>query len=170
LLLKEERGAKTLLKSKDKYNQDQIIQMLDCLIDKIFFQVWWTNVSTDDWYSKVYKLCSTIRWAYGADFLQMLPRNKDRKITQTFNSSISYIDVLSLNNSRFGDYLHLICFLPWLSHWNRQRKKIKTKLYDKRDDFIFPIVSISSIYQQHISQLIRYSRSRFKCSDLLKRA
>jgi hypothetical protein len=108
LLLKEEQGAKSLLKSNDKYNQDQIIQMLDCLIDKIFFQVWWTNVSTDDWYSKVHKLCSTIRLAYDADFLQMLPRNKDRKITQTFNSSISYIDVLSLNNSRFGDYLHLI--------------------------------------------------------------
>ena len=31
---------------------------------------------------------------------------KDRKLSQTFNSSYRYIDdVLSLNNSRFGDYL-----------------------------------------------------------------
>ena len=37
--------------------------------------------------------------------------NKDRKLTQTFNSNFRYIhvgDVLSLNNSRFGDYLYLL--------------------------------------------------------------
>jgi hypothetical protein len=44
-----------------------------------------------------------------ADFLQGLLNNKDRKIVKTFNSSFRYIDdVLSLNNSRFGDYLHCI--------------------------------------------------------------
>jgi hypothetical protein len=40
---------------------------------------------------------------------QGLLKNKDRKLFQTFNSSFRYIDdVLSLNNSRFGNYLHLI--------------------------------------------------------------
>ena len=35
--------------------------------------------------------------------------NKDRKLDHIFNSSFRYIDdVLSLNNSRFGDYLHRI--------------------------------------------------------------
>jgi hypothetical protein len=35
--------------------------------------------------------------------------NKDRKLAQTFKSSFRYIDdVLSLNNSRFCDYLHRI--------------------------------------------------------------
>jgi len=35
--------------------------------------------------------------------------NKDRKLAHIFNSSFRYIDdVLSLNNSRFGDYLHRI--------------------------------------------------------------
>jgi hypothetical protein len=33
----------------------------------------------------------------------------DRKLAQIFNSNFRCIDdVLSLNNSRFGDYLHLI--------------------------------------------------------------
>ena len=44
-----------------------------------------------------------------ADFLHGLLKNKDSKLVQTFNSSIRYIDyVLSLNNSRFGGYLHHI--------------------------------------------------------------
>ena len=49
--------------------------------------------------------------SYEADFLEWLLKNKDRKLAQTFNSSFCYIhvdDVLSLNNSRFGNYLHLI--------------------------------------------------------------
>ena len=49
--------------------------------------------------------------AYEADFRQGLPTNKDffLKIAQIFNCSFRYIDdVLSLNNSRFGDYLHRI--------------------------------------------------------------
>ena len=43
---------------------------------------------------------------YGADFLQGLLKNKDRKFTQIFNFSFPYIDVLSLNNSRYAEYLH----------------------------------------------------------------
>ena len=47
--------------------------------------------------------------AYEADFLQGLLKNEYRKLAQTFNSNFRYIDdVLSLNNSRFADYLHHI--------------------------------------------------------------
>jgi len=47
--------------------------------------------------------------AYEADFLQCFLKNKDRKLSQTFNSSFRYIDdVLWLKNSQFGDYLHRI--------------------------------------------------------------
>ena len=47
--------------------------------------------------------------AYKEDVLQQLLKNKDRKLVQTFNYSGLYIDdVLSLNNSRFGDYLNRI--------------------------------------------------------------
>jgi hypothetical protein len=47
--------------------------------------------------------------AYEVDFIQWLLKNKERKLGQPFNSSLRYIDgVLSLNDSRFGDYLHRI--------------------------------------------------------------
>jgi len=44
--------------------------------------------------------------SYEADFLQGFLKNKNIKLTHTFNSNFRYIyDVLSLNNSRFGDYI-----------------------------------------------------------------
>jgi hypothetical protein len=44
-----------------------------------------------------------------ASFLQGLDKNKDRELAYTFNSIVRCIDVdLSLNNSRFSNYLHLI--------------------------------------------------------------
>ena len=47
--------------------------------------------------------------AYEADFLQWLLKNKDKILAKTFNSSFCDVDdVLSLSNSRFCDYLHLI--------------------------------------------------------------
>ena len=46
---------------------------------------------------------------YESDFLQWLLKHKERKLDQTFNSNFRYIDdVLSLNNSRFGEYLNCI--------------------------------------------------------------
>jgi hypothetical protein len=45
-------------------------------------------------------------------FLQELIKNKDRKLAHTFYSSFRCIDdVLSLINSRFGDY-YLHCIYP----------------------------------------------------------
>jgi len=43
--------------------------------------------------------------------------------------------------------LTLSLFLSWPSHWNLQPRKIKnkTELYDKRDDFTFPIVNFPFI-------------------------
>ena len=101
--------------------------------------------------------------AYEADFLSELLKNEDRKLSQTINSSFHYIDdVLSLNNSRFGDYLHRI-YLNELEVKNNTDTVcsyidlhlefdngggLKTKLHDKRDVFTFSIVKfplISSI-------------------------
>ena len=46
---------------------------------------------------------------YDADFIQELLRKKDKKLTISFNFSFRYIDdVLSLNNSKFGDYVERI--------------------------------------------------------------
>jgi len=88
--------------------------------------------------------------------------NKDRKLAQTFNFSFHYIDdVLSLNNSRFSDYLHYIYpkdvevkdttdTQKSTSYLDLHLKidsggRLKTKLHDKRDDFTFPIFTFSFI-------------------------
>ena len=54
-------------------------------------------------------LADLFQHVYEADFLQMFLKNKDRQLAQIFNSSFCYIDdVLLLNNTRFGHYLHHI--------------------------------------------------------------
>ena len=46
---------------------------------------------------------------YQADFIQELLRKKDKKLAISFNSTFRYIDdVLSLNHSKFGDYVERI--------------------------------------------------------------
>ena len=117
-------------------------------------------------------------------------KNKDRKLAQTFHSSSRYMDdVISLNNSQFVDY-------PYRSYPNELEVKdtqksafsltvtlkftteedIKTKLYEKRDDFTLPIVNFpfissntpaSPAYGVYISHLIRYSRACVLYSDFL---
>jgi hypothetical protein len=108
-----------------------------------------------------------------------LESNLDLLIILKFIKLYRYVDdVLPLNNSRFGDYLHLIypnelevkdttdpqkC-VSYLEIDNAGRLIIK--LYDKRDDFTFPTVNFlfisinipaSPTYGVYISQLIRYS-------------
>ena len=105
----------------------------------------------------------------------------------SFNSTFRYIDdVLSLNNSKFGDYVERIypieidikdttdtvkpaSYLDLHLEIDNEGQ-LKTKLYDKRDDFSFPIVNFPFLssnipaapaYGVHISQLIRYSRVAF---------
>ena len=103
-----------------------------------------------------------------------------------------YTQLHKLNNSRFGDYLH--CIYPnelevndttdnqtSASYLNIHLEidnggRFKTKLYDKRDDFTFPIVNFpfisrnipaSPAFGVYISQLIRYSRACAQYSDFL---
>jgi hypothetical protein len=79
-----------------KYYIIQLTAYLSCLVDRCFNKRlvfhWLRFVSTRLW-----------------DFLQWPPKNKDRKLSQIFNSSFRYIDdVLLLNNYRFSDYLYCI--------------------------------------------------------------
>ena len=100
--------------------------------------------------------------AYEADFRQGILKNKERKLAKILNSSFCYIDdVLSLNNSSFSDYLHRIYpnelkvkdttdTLKSTSYLHLHleidnRGRLKTKLYDKRDDFTFPIANFPFI-------------------------
>ena len=101
------------------------------------------------------------------------------------NSNFRYSgDVLSLNHSRFGDYRRImypneldvndttdtqnhVSYLDlYLEIDNGER--LKAKLYDKRDEFTFPIITFpiissnipaSTAYGVYISQHMRYSRA-----------
>ena len=105
----------------------------------------------------------------------------------------AYIDdVLSLNNSRLGDFVDRIYPTELeikdttdtdrsASHLGLHLEidsegRLRTKLYDKRDDFNFPIVNFPFIcsnipaalaYGVYISQLIRYSRASGSYQDFL---
>ena len=110
-----------------------------------------------------------------------IKKQKQKQLAQSFNFSFRYInDVLSLTNSRFGDFLHLIYpsqleikdntdTVKSASYLDLHleidtRGRSNTKLYDKRDDFDFPIVNFPFLsgniteapaYVVYISQLIR---------------
>ena len=48
-------------------------------------------------------LADLFLYYYESDFMQELLRKKDKKLTISLNSTFCSIDVLSLNNSKFGD-------------------------------------------------------------------
>ena len=102
--------------------------------------------------------------------------------------------VLSLNNSRFDDFVDRIYPIELeikdttdtdrsASYLDLHLKivsegRLRTKLYDKRNDFNFPIVNFPFIcsnipaapaYGEYISQMIRYSRTCCSYQDFLDR-
>ena len=111
-----------------------------------------------------------------------------------FNLTYRYIDdVLSLKNTKFAEYLVLIypreleikettetaasssyleCYLYI------DNGKLATRLYDKRDDFNFPIVNFPFLssnipsalaYGVYVSQLIRYAKACSNYQDFMER-
>ena len=116
-----------------------------------------------------------------------------KHLVQQFNFTYRYIDdVLSLKNTKLAEYLEFIypreleikgsngdCSLLILGllslHWNG---KLTTRLYDKRDDFNFPIVNFPFLssnipsapaYGVYISQLIRYARACSNYQNFMER-
>ena len=94
--------------------------------------------------------------AYEAEFVQSLLKAGKKHLAQQFNFTYRYIDdALSLKNTKFAEYLevypceleiketmqtaasssYLDCYLYI------DNGKLATRLYDKRDDFNFPIVN-----------------------------
>ena len=133
-------------------------------------------------------------YSYEAEFVQYLLISKQKRLAQQFNFTYRYIDdVLSLNNSKFSEYLEFIypreleikettettssasyldCYLCL------DNGKLVTRLYDKRDDFNFPIVNFpflssnipsSPAYGVYVSQLNRYARACSKYQDFIER-
>ena len=126
-------------------------------------------------------------YSYEAEFVQSLLQVGKKHLEQQFNFTYKYIDdVLSLKNTKFADYLEFIypheleiketaktaTFSSYLDcYLYIDNGKLTTRLYDKRDDFNFPIVNFPFLssnipsapaYDVYVSQLIRYART---CSN-----
>ena len=127
-------------------------------------------------------LADVFLYSYETDFVQGLLKKNEKKPARSFNFTYRYIDdVLSLNNSRFGDFIDRIYTIELetkdttdtdrpVSYLDLHLEidsegRLKTKPYDKRDDLNFPIVNFPFIcnnnpaapaYGVYISQLIRY--------------
>ena len=130
-------------------------------------------------------------YSYEAEFVQSLLKAGKKHLAQQFNFTYSYKDdVLSLKNTKFAEYFEFInpreikettetaasssyldCYLYI------DNGKLTTRLYDKRDDFNFPIVNfpflssnISSAptYGVYVSQLFRYARACSNYQDFME--
>ena len=139
-------------------------------------------------------LADLFLYSYESEFLQKLVKDKIHE-ARAFNFTYRYIDdVLSINNSRFAEFLPLIyppelevkettdtassaSFLDLYLEID-DSGQLSTKIYDKRDDFNFKIINFpnmcsnipaSPAYGVYISQLIRYARASSNYSDFLKR-
>jgi hypothetical protein len=96
--------------------------------------------------------------SYEADFIRGLLKKNEKKlaIARSFNFTLCYIDdVLSLNNSRFGDFVDHIYPIELeikdTTDTDRSASyldlhleidsegRLRMKLYDKRNDFNFPL-------------------------------
>jgi len=161
------------------FSETDIINMLECLIGNIFAmfggRVFQHTVGIPMATNCAPLLVDLFRYSYEADFIQGLLKKNEKKLARSFKFTFHYIidDVLSLNNSRFvhcfdhiypieleikdntdtdmsASYLDLYLNLEIDTN---SEGWLKTKLYDKRDDFNFPIVNFRlyvATFQHHL--------------------
>jgi hypothetical protein len=134
-------------------------------------------------------------YSHKADFIQGLLKKNERKLARSFNFTFRYIDdVLSLNKSRFGDFVdHIYPIWAWNKGYTDTDRsasyldlhleidsegRLRMKLDDKRDYCNLPIVNfpficsnnpVAPAYGVDISQSIRYSRACGSYQDFLDR-
>ena len=130
--------------------------MLEFLIDNIFVmfsgRIFQQTVGT----SCAPLLADLFLYSYEADFIQGLLKKNEKKLARSFNYTFRYIDdVLSLNNSRFGDFVDRIYPIELeirdttdtdrsVSYLDLHLEidsegRLRTKLYDKEMISIFPL-------------------------------
>ena len=120
---------------------------------------------------------------YGRDFMLSLSEDNQSGVIEAFNSTSRYLDdLLNIDNNIFNSMVNRI--YPSELQLNKANVSdaeasffdlhlsisdgfVKTKIYDKRDDFDFDIVNFpfldrvvprSASYGVYISQLIRFAR------------
>ena len=191
--------VKTQSDSTKKFFETDIINMLKFLNDNIFAmfggRVFQQTVGIPMSTSCAPLLADLVIYSHGADFIQGLLKKNEKKLSRSFNFTFRYIDdVLSLNHSRYGDFVDRIYPIELeikdttntdtsASYLDLQlaidsEKRLRTKLYDKRDNLNFPIMNFpficsnipaAPVYGVYISQLIRYSRACRSYQSVLDR-
>ena len=134
-------------------------------------------------------------YCYESQFMAKLYKDQNKHdLLSDFNNTFRYLDdILALNNPNFSKYIDEIYpkelkltksnqnsnHTPFLDlDIFIENNMIKTKIYDKRDDFDFPIVNfpfldgdvpIAPSYGVYISQLVRFARISSSVSDFNER-
>ena len=174
--------------SKNKYTEDDIINMLEFIVDNIFVvfggKVFQQIVGILMGTNCAPLLADIFLYSYEAEFIQSLLSTGKKKLASQFNFPYRYIDdVLSINNPDFANYLGQMypaefeikdttesntsaSYLDLLLSME-SGGQLRTSLYDKRDDFNFHITNFpflssnipSSPAYGFFSQLIRYARA-----------
>ena len=148
--------------SNKMFSTTDIINMLVFLIDNIFVmfggRVFQKIVGIPMGTNYASLLADLFLYSYEADFIHGLLKKNEYKLARSFNFKFRYIDdVISLNNSRFGDFVDRIypieLEIEYITDTDRSASslyihleiddegRLKMKLYDKRDNFNFPIVN-----------------------------
>ena len=137
--------------------------MLDCFIDNIFVMfgglVFQQTVCMPMGTNCAHLIADLFLYSYEADFTQGLLKKNVKMLARSFNFTFHYIDdVLSSNNSRFCDFVDRIypiglkikdttdtvrstSYLDIHLEIDSERR-LRTKLYDKRDDFNFSVARL----------------------------
>ena len=129
-------------------------------------------------------------FCYERDFMLSLSEDNQSDVIEAFNSTSRFLDdLLNIGNNFFDSMVNRICpselqlnkanvsdteaFLLDL-HLSISDGFVKTKIYDKRDDFDFDFVNFpfldgdvprSTSYGVYISQLIRFARMSSNVDD-----
>ena len=187
-------------KATEKYTEKEIIKMMEFLVDNIFVefggQIFQQTIGIPMGTNCAPLLADLFLYSYEAEFMQEQLRKGNKNLASKFNLTFRYIDdVLSINNDAISNYLHFIyppeleinetteshcsaSYLDLFLEFDRQGK-LSTKIYDKRDDFNFPIVNFpyltsnipaSPAYGVFTSQLIRYARASSLYKDFIDRS
>ena len=130
-------------------------------------------------------------FCYERDFMLSLSEDTLSDVIEAFNSTYRYLDyLLNIDNNFFNSMINRIyptepqlnkdnvsdteAFFHYL-HYSISDGFVKTKIYDKRDDFDFDIANFlfldgdvlcSTFYDVYISQLIRFARVSSHVDDL----
>ena len=101
----KKKNKKTHFDSTKKLSETDIITTLEFLIDNIF--VFFGGRVFNPWGPTLF--ADLFLYSYEADFIQGLLKKNENKLARSFNFTFRYIDdVISLNNSRFGDFVDRI--------------------------------------------------------------